>query len=127
MLFLSLLSLVLGLGGLSLTNVSQASASHITSQVPKAYRHKWHGWDGDWFKLTKHHLSAGYLNQKNTNTRVKFSRVYTKRHIRIYTQNATGYDLKLKHIKSSFYHDKHQHWYLNIRTLGQKYAIQYRK
>jgi len=124
---LSVVSLFLGLGVLSVINVPEASASHIVYNVPKTYRHKWNGWDGDWLKLTKHSLSTGYLKKRNVYAGVGYSRIYTRKHIRVYSDNMPIYDLKLGHFKDKFYQDKQKHWYLTIHVLGESGNIRYRR
>lgn len=125
--FLGITSLFLGIGILSTVNIPEASASHVVHYVPKAYRHTWHGWDGDWITFKKHSLSAGYLEQRNVYAGVGFSRIYSSKHIRVYSDNMPVYDLKLKHFKNKFYRDKQKHWYLTIHALGESGSIQYRK
>lgn len=125
--FLGGISLFLGLGALTIINIPEASASHIVYSIPKTYRHKWYGWDGDWLRLTKHSLSTGYLKKRNVYAGVGFSRIYTSKHIRVYSDNMPIYDLKLKHFKNKFYQDKQKHWYLTVHVLGESGSIRYRK
>ncbi|WP_057878195.1 hypothetical protein [Levilactobacillus paucivorans] len=116
--FLMLFGLLLGTGITLNSGTTTASASHVVKYVPKKYRHKWYGMDGDWFKLTKHSISAGYLSKRSMKAGVGFSRVYSSHHIRVYANNMPVYDFKLKHVKGLG--EAHKHWHLYAHALGEK-------
>ena len=104
-----------------------AHAAHTIRYVPSRYRHTWGTWDGDWFRLTTHTESFGYLQTRGTYAGVGFSKIYSKNHIRVYGDNMPIYDLKLKHYRNKFYQDQTKHWYLYLHEVGTRTTVLYRK